>query len=143
MGGVDGITLSADSKRLYWTPLTGRRLYSIATDLLADPDASDEKLAAAVVDEGERPACDGLATDRWNRIYFGAFERDSIVCRNPDGRFELLAHDPRIIWPDGLFATDNNIFVTLGQWNRLPSFNNGRDHRQPPYLVIKVPIANP
>jgi sugar lactone lactonase YvrE len=143
VGGVDGITLSVDSKRLYWTPLTGRRLYSIATDLLADPDASDEKLGAAVVDEGERPACDGLATDRWNRIYFGAFEQDSIVRRNPDGRFELLAYDPRIIWPDGLFATDDNIYVTLGQWNRLPSFNNGRDLRQLPYLVIKVPIANP
>jgi MinD superfamily P-loop ATPase len=31
----------------------------------------------------------------------------------------------------------------LGQWNRLPSFDGGRDLRRPPYLVIKVPIANP
>jgi sugar lactone lactonase YvrE len=122
-------SFSADSKRLCWTPLTGRHLYSIATDLLADLSTSEGKLAAAVVDEGERPACDGLATDSLNRIYFGAFEQGSIVRRNPDGRFELLAHDPRIILPDGLFSTQLYICVTLGQWNRLPSFNNGRDLR--------------
>ena len=140
VGGADGITLSADSKRLFWTPLTGRHLYSIATDLLADNRVSDEKLAAAVIDEGERPACDGLATDHANRIYFGAFEQDAIVRRNPDGHFDLVAHDPRIIWPDALFATDTHLYVTLGQWNRLPGFNNGRDLRRPPYLVVRVPL---
>jgi sugar lactone lactonase YvrE len=140
VGGADGITLSTDSKRLYWTTLTGRRLYSIATDLLADARVSDEKLAAALVDEGERPACDGLATDRSNRIYFGAFEQDSIVRRNPDGRFDLVAHDPRIVWPDALFATDTYLYVTLGQWNRLPGFNDGRDLRRPPYLVVRIRI---
>jgi sugar lactone lactonase YvrE len=140
VGGADGITLSTDSKRLYWTALTGRRLYSIATDLLADARVSDEKLAAAVVDEGERPACDGLATDSSNRIYFGAFEQDSIVRRNPDGRFERVARDPRIVWPDALFATDTYLYATLGQWNRLPGFNNGRDLRRPPYLVIRIRI---
>ncbi len=141
VGGADGITLSADSKRLFWTPLTGRRLYSIATDLLADARVSNEKLAAAVIDEGERPACDGLATDRSNRIYFGAFEQDSIVRRNPDGHFDPVTHDPRIIWPDALFATDTHLYATLGQWNRLPGFNEGRDLRRPPYLVARVPIG--
>ncbi len=121
VGGIDGIALSTDSKRLYWTQLTGRRLYSIATDLLADPGASEEKLAAAVIDEGGRPACDGLAIDAQNRIYFGVFEQDSLVRRNPDGHFELLAHDPRIIWPDGLFATDDDLYVTLGQWTDCPA----------------------
>ncbi len=140
VGGADGITLSAGSKRLYWTALTGRRLYSIATDLLADARLNDEKLAAAVVNEGERPACDGLATDQSNRIYFGAFEQDSIVRRNPDGRFELVAHDPRIVWPDGLFAADTYLYVTLGQANRQPGFNDGLDLRRPPYLVVRVRI---
>ena len=57
--------------------------------------------------------------------------------RNPDGHFDLVAHDPRIIWPDALFATDTHLYVTLGQWNRLPGFNNGLDLRRPPYLVVK------
>jgi sugar lactone lactonase YvrE len=75
VGGEDGITLSTNSTRLCWTPITGRHLYSIAVNLLADTRLNDEKRAAAVVDESERPVCDGLATDRSNRIYFGAFEQ--------------------------------------------------------------------
>ncbi|MFT8957574.1 MAG: L-dopachrome tautomerase-related protein, partial [Gluconobacter oxydans] len=39
-GGVDGIALTKDEKRLYFAPLTSRRLYSLSVDLLADP-ASD------------------------------------------------------------------------------------------------------
>jgi sugar lactone lactonase YvrE len=30
--GADGIALSCDMKRLYWTPLTSRKLYGIETD---------------------------------------------------------------------------------------------------------------
>ncbi|ACB95741.1 L-dopachrome tautomerase-related protein [Beijerinckia indica] len=141
VGGVDGITLSADSTRLYYAPLTSRRLYSIATALLSDFSASDEALAAGVVDEGEKGMSDGLATDKQNRIYITASEHDSILRRDPNGRIEVVARDPRIVWPDGIFATETHVYCTLGQWNRLPGFNGGKDLRQPPYLLIRVPIT--
>jgi sugar lactone lactonase YvrE len=140
IGGADGIELSSDGKRLYWTPLSGRRLYSIPTDILSNLQISEAEIEKAVMDEGERPACDGLAEDGDGNIYFGSFEQRSLVRRNLSGRYELLAHDARFGWPDGLAYHDGWLYVTLGQWNRLPAFNNGKELRKPPYLVVRVPV---
>jgi len=143
VGGVDGITLSADSTRLYYSPLSSRRLYSIPTDVLANFDASEAQLESAVTNEGEKGAADGLATDRENRIYTTDSEHDAIMRRYPDGHFDVVARDPRIVWPDGIFAADHFVYVTLGQWDRLPGFNGGEDLRRPPYLLVRIPIEAP
>lgn len=140
VGGVDGITLSADSSRLYYSPLSSRRLYSIPTDLLANFDTSDAQLSAAVGNEGEKGTADGLATDSENRIYTTDSEHDEILRRYPDGHFDVVVRDPRIVWPDAIFVAGHYVYVSLGQWNRLPGFNGGHDLRQPPYLLIRAPI---
>lgn len=142
-GGADGITLSAESDRVYYAPLASRRLYSLPTEKLADFSLSSEQLAALVVDEGEKGAADGLATDPWNRIYTTAADHDAVFRRNPDGSFELLASDPRFVWPDGIFADHQAVYVVLGQWSRLPRLHDGQDLRKPPFLVARIPIAPP
>ncbi|MFT4204019.1 MAG: L-dopachrome tautomerase-related protein [Chitinophagaceae bacterium] len=140
-GGADGITLSPDSQKLYWTAITGRKLYSIPTELLSDFAASEQQLETAVKYEGEHPACDGLAEDENGNIYLGAFEQQSIVQRSPDGNYTLLAHDTaNFVWPDGLAYRNGYVYVTLGQWNRLPGFNGGEDLRKPPYLIIRIKV---
>lgn len=102
-GVADGVALSPDSKKLYWTTITGRKLYSLPTDMLSDFNTSNQKLANAVYYEGEHPACDGLAENENGTIYFGAFEQQSIIARKNDGSYELLAHDKdNFVWPDGL-----------------------------------------
>lgn len=141
VGGADGVTLSADSRRLYYAPLTSRRLYSISTDVLARADASEAELEAAVRDEGEKGFADGLASDDEDTIYVTDSEHDSIVRRRRDGTMDVLARDPRIVWADGIFATREHVYVSLGQWNRLPSFNGGKDLRQPPFLLVRIPTG--
>lgn len=141
-GGADGIALSPDSRKLYWTTISGKTLYSIATDTLSNFALAEHVLENAVVKEGQHPACDGLAEDEQGNIYFGAFEQLSIVKRSPDGQYHLMAHDAdRFGWPDGLAYRNGYVYVTLGQWNRLASFNNGTDLRKPPYLVIRIPTG--
>ncbi|GAN67679.1 L-dopachrome tautomerase-related protein [Acetobacter orleanensis] len=140
-GGADGITLSPNSDRLYYAPLTSRRLYSLPTALLSDQTVSEEALAAAVKDEGEKGTADGLATDAQGRIYTTNFEQDCILRRNTDGSFDLMVHDPRILSPDGIFCTKTHVYCTLGQWNRLAGFNGGQDKRKPPYHLIRFPIG--
>ncbi|MFT8598417.1 SMP-30/gluconolactonase/LRE family protein [Acetobacter orientalis] len=140
VGGVDGVTLSSNSDRLYYAALTSRKLYSLPTALLANFNVSDTELAAAVQYEGEKGTADGLATDKQGRIYTTNFEHDCILRRNTDGTFELMVHDPRILSPDGIFCTPTHVYCTLGQWNRLASFNNGQDKRHPPYHLIRFPI---
>lgn len=140
-GGVDGIALSPDSKKVYWTTITGRRLYSLNTDLLSDFNVPDRQLADSIKYEGEHPACDGLAEDENGNIFFGAFEHQSIIQRSSDGKYKLLAHDAEnFVWPDGLAYRNGFVYVTLGQWNRLPGFNYGKDLRKPPFLVVRIPI---
>lgn len=139
VGGADGISLSPDCKRLYWTVITGRKLYSISTDTLSNPSFSANDLENSVRYEGERPACDGLAEDEKGNIYFGAFEQQSIIKRTMDKQYHLLAHDEKnLVWPDGLAYRNGYVYVTLGQWNRLPEFNGGKDLRKPPYLVVRI-----
>jgi sugar lactone lactonase YvrE len=140
VGGADGIALSPDSSRLYWTSLTGRRLFSAPTAVLSNLEAREAELVTSVRDEGERPPCDGIATDPEGRIYFGAFDQESIVRRNADGTFTLIAHDPRLTWPDALQVANRYLYVTLGQWHRHPSFNGGRDLRVPPYLLVRISL---
>lgn len=140
-GGADGIALSPDSTRLYWTSLTGRRLFSAPTAVLSSFDATDADLSNSVQDEGERPPCDGIATDAEGRIYFGAFDQESIVRRNGDGTFSLIAHDPRLTWPDAVEVANGYVYVTLGQWNRLADFNHGHNLRRPPYLLVRFRLS--
>lgn len=142
VGGADGITLSPQSDRLYYAPLTSRKLYSLPTALLANPTVTEADLSAAVRDEGEKGTADGLATDSKGRIYTTNFEHDCILRRNVDGTFDLMVHDPRILSPDGIFCTATHVYCTFGQWNRLASFNGGQDKRRPPYHLIRFPIES-
>lgn len=137
-GGADGIALVAKENKLYWTSITGRGLYSISTDIISDFTKTEKEIENAVKYEGDRPPCDGLAEDEDGNIYFGDFEQLAIIKRSPDGKYDLIAKDKNFIWPDGLAYSNGYVYVTLGQWNRLPGFNNGKDLRQPPYLVVKI-----
>jgi len=140
-GGADGIAISPDGKTLYWTTITGRKLYSIPTNVLSNFGATEQQVEDAVKFEGEHPACDGLAEDENGNIYFGAFEQQSIIRRDRQGEYHLLAHDNNnFVWPDGLAYRNGYVYVTLGQWNRLPGFNNGKDLRKPPYLIVKIKV---
>lgn len=141
--GVDGVTLSKDSERLYYAPLGSHRLYSLPTALLADFSIDDATVSRAVVDEGEKGSADGLATDAWGRIYTTAAEHDAVFRRNLDGSFDLIARDPRFVWPDGIFADERYVYVTLGQWTRLPQFHGGKDLRKPPFVVARMAILPP
>lgn len=142
-GGVDGIALTKDEQRLYFAPLTSRRLYSLPVDLLADPASDDAKLEAAIRDEGEKGVADGLDFDSHDRLYTTNYEHDCILRRDPDGSFKLMLRDPRILSPDGIFASETHVYCTFGQWNRLASFNDGKDRREPPYLLARFPIEEP
>ena len=98
----DGIALSADGKTLYFCPLSIRHLYSVSTDLLRDENVTDEQLAAAVKDLGEKGASDGLEADASGAVYASDYEHNGIRKRMADGSWQTIVHDPRVLWPDTL-----------------------------------------
>jgi hypothetical protein len=66
--GVAGLTVGTDKKRLFYSPLASRHLYSVALDVLTNESSTDVDLSASVVDHGEKGATDSLEVDDDDRI---------------------------------------------------------------------------
>jgi sugar lactone lactonase YvrE len=139
--GADGIAISADGERLFYCPLASRKLYSVSVDVLANPTASEAQVAATVIDHGDKGASDGLETDNQNRIYCTEYEHNAILRRYPNGLYETVVHDPRVLWPDTLSVARNSyLYFTANQLHRQPNFHNGKDLRRKPYSIYRVKI---
>jgi len=138
--GSDGIAISADGKRLFYCPLASRRLYSVSVDALADEKLTDREVAKTVADHGDKGgAADGLESDDKGRIYLTNYEHNAILRRLPEGQYETVVHDPRVLWPDTLsVATDGYLYFTANQLHRQPDYQDGRDLRVKPYSLFRV-----
>lgn len=91
---------------------------------------------------GDRPsASDGLEHDAAGRLYLTAYEQNAILRRAPDGTYETLVQDPRILWPDTMaLASDGYLYFTANQLHRQPRYQNGLDLRQRPYPIFRVRV---
>jgi sugar lactone lactonase YvrE len=140
--GADGIAIAADGSRLYWCPLAGRRWYSVSVDALVDRSADDDAVAATVVEEGDKGCVsDGLETDDQGRLYVTDGEHDAIHRRMPDGSWETVVSDPRLLWPDTMsVAADGYLYVTANQLYRQAKYRGGADRRRTPYVLFRTPI---
>ena len=140
--GSDGIAISASGERLYYCPLCSRRLYSVSTEALANRSLDDQYVSRTVKDEGDKGgASDGLESDAEGSIYASNYEHNTIQRRNPNGEWETIAHDPRLLWPDTLsLAADEYLYVTANQLHRQARFHNGQDMRRKPYTLFRVKI---
>ena len=139
--GSDGIALGSDGSRLYYCPLASRRLYSVSTDALLDASLSAAQVAETVRDEGMKPASDGLEADAEGRIYATAYEQNAVAQLKPDGLYETVVADPRILWPDTLsLAGDGYLYFTANQLHRQASYHNGQDLRVKPYSLFRVKV---
>jgi sugar lactone lactonase YvrE len=140
--GSDGIAISATGEWLYYCPLASRKLFSVSTDALSDRSVDDPYVSKTVKDEGDKGgASDGLETDAEGRIYVTNYEHNAIMRRNPNGEWETIVHDPRLLWPDTLsLASDGYLYVTANQLHRQARFQNGRDMRKKPYTLFRIKL---
>jgi sugar lactone lactonase YvrE len=139
--GSDGIAISSDGERLFYCPLASRKLYSVATEALLNQSLTDAQVGETVKDEGAKPASDGLESDAEGRIYATDYEHNAIVRRNPDRKYEIIARDPRMLWPDTLsVASDGYLYFTANQLHRQPNYHDGQELRRTPYYLFRVRI---
>jgi sugar lactone lactonase YvrE len=139
--GADGIAISADGERLYYCPLSSRRLYSASVEALYDEHASADAVAATVEDHGEKGASDGLESDADGRIYASNYEQGAILVRQPDGAWEALVHRADLVFVDTLsVAADGHVYYTVNQVHRQPAFQGGADLRERPYALMRTPV---
>ncbi len=140
--GADGIAISSDGSRLYYCPLSSRRLYSVSVDALIDPAVTDEKVAETLKDHGDKGgASDGLESDAKGRVYLSDYEHNVIHRMMSDGSIETIAHDPRMLWPDTLsLAWDGYLYFTVNQIERQAVHAGGKDLRQKPYVIFRIKV---
>ena len=141
--GADGIAISADGERLYYSPLGTRKLYSVSVTALVDRGLSDDAVAATVTDEGDKGGgADGLETDADGAIYATDYEHNAILRRRPGADWVTVAHDPRLLWPDTMsIAADGYLYVTANQLHRQARYHDGQDLRQKPYSLFRINLG--
>lgn len=139
-GGVNGIELSPDNQTLYWTTPTNPNYYSLPTRLLSDFSQSEAQLQQAIHFEGQMASNGGITVDDKGRLYFGDASHYAIVRKDGPDQLSTVAQDGRLIWPDGLYYRSGYLYVSIGQWQRAPGLNGGKDLRTPPYEVLKIKV---
>lgn len=106
--GVNGIALSPDGDRLYWSITTGDGIYSAPTDILLHPTATTEEISAAM--SGPRRiggGSDGISMDNKGRIYITNLAQNKVqVWDSSTDTLETIAEGQNCIWPDSLSWDD-------------------------------------
>ncbi len=102
--GINGIALTPDGARLYWSITTGDALYSIETKHLIDTTLSDTQLQALV--QGPTRiggGSDGLSMDNTGRVYITNISQAQVQVLDPVTQaMTVVASGPGFIWPDTL-----------------------------------------
>ncbi|BFZ55503.1 hypothetical protein PYCC9005_002544 [Savitreella phatthalungensis] len=146
--GLDGIQLSPDGLRMYYSPLTSNTLYSVPTSNLRVPPS--EPLAEVwahsnVSDWGQRGGnANGFEGDSSGRIYQLMPSQNAIYAFDPQvGETRPFLRDPRILWPDGAtVGADGYIYININQLPFQPDWNNGTDYRVHPGAVLRAKLPD-
>jgi sugar lactone lactonase YvrE len=100
--GADGIALSGDKQTLFWTNLTGDKLYRVPTSLLRDFSSPEAAIKVAVQSQQIPSNTDGLTADRAGNLYLTALTMNGVLKRDAAGNVSTLFSSPDISWPDTL-----------------------------------------
>jgi sugar lactone lactonase YvrE len=136
--------LSPDEKFLYFQPSGGPRLYRIEVDRLIDPKSDEAALEGAVEDCGPTRFTAGLTMTADGSLYYSDIGSGGITRRTPEGKFEPVVIDPRLVWPDeSHLGPDGYLYFPAAQVNRLPSNSPGGTSRvEFPFRMFKVKLPD-
>ncbi|CAF2577498.1 unnamed protein product [Rotaria sp. Silwood2] len=84
----------------------------------------------------------GSTMDDQGNMYLMDLERQAVWQQSSiDGSWKLIVHDERIIWGDASdISEDGFLYIPMSQNNRIPSFNNGTNQVEKPFLMYKIRI---
>jgi sugar lactone lactonase YvrE len=139
--GINGIALSPDGARLYWSITTGDAIYDAPTRVLLDPHATPADVAAAV--HGPRRiggGSDGIATDDRGRLYVTSLAKDELDVIDPaTGELHAIASGPAFAWPDSLTWDDRGgLYVSTNHLNRGFAGAMRFDQAAPNFRIFRI-----
>ncbi len=110
---ADSIEVTPDGAFVIYQALTGRTVYRIATDALADESLSEDELGARVEVLARIGVSDGYWMDDRGRLFMSAVEENAVKVREPSGEVRTFVQDERLRWPDSFAqGPDGAIYVT-------------------------------
>lgn len=119
--GLDGLQISPDGERMYYSPLSTNYLWSVPTANLREKDTNplaEIQARGNVSDHGQRGGnANGFEGDSNGLIYQLMPEHNAIYYFDPsDGLNKPFVRDPRMIWPDGAsVGADGYIYMNINQ----------------------------
>lgn len=138
---VNGIALTRDFRYFYYRAINQTKLYRIATEYLADENLTDAQLSTRVETVGETGVSHGMIADAKGNVYTTDSPSKAIRYITPEGRFETLVRDKRLIWPDTYaIGADGFLYVTCSQINRTKKYNKGEDKVEYPFRLYKIAL---
>lgn len=138
----DVIEVTSDGIWLYYATPTGP-LYRIRTSMLLDGALTDEMLEKNLNKIADIPSIGGSAIDDGGNLYLSNVEKRSIDRLKPEGIWETLIEDDRLITPDALVIDSNGwLYIPAPQIEYISTNNNGKDKTQSPWSVyrLRVPV---
>lgn len=133
--GATGVTLGREPE-LFWN--RSDELFSIDLDVLECGDLHD--IDAVIVTWPPRPfASDGLDHDASGRVLLTDLANSGVQRLDPaTGRYEPLATDPAISWPDGVnTAPDGSAYARSSRIHRSAMFAD-TDIGPPPFGILHL-----
>ena len=141
--GADGITLSGDKETLYWTNLTGNKLYSLPTEILRDFGTSETVIENAAKVETSLPSnTDGMTADNAGNVYMTALSLDGIMKFDEStGQVSRFVHHPEMNWPDTLaWGPEGEMYVVSNHLHVWVDGDMNFDNPEiPNFRIWKIP----
>lgn len=144
--GINGIALSPDGQRLYWSITTGDAVYSVETRHLRDGKLRDKDIARHVsgpirIGGGS----DGIAVGRDGGVYVTNVTLNRVQRIDPQTRtVATIAEGPEWIWPDTMaFDAEGALWVSTNHLNHAFSGRMDFDQAGPNFRIMRIRLDAP
>lgn len=136
--GLNPITIDPEAEWVYYGSMNGTSVWRVKTSDLLDTNLSDRELGRRVKRYGDKPVSDGISIDNAGNVYITDLNDKAIGITKPDGSYEILVQDDRLLWPDSLSAgADGYMYVAVNQLHLSSLLNAGENESRSPYYVMR------
>jgi hypothetical protein len=139
----DLLEFSADPDQLLVMCLFGRSVFRMPVQVLKDPNADDQQIAACVTTALRlvTPFVSGITRGPDGQLFVTDAESGGVSQLAEDGDVTPLVRDARLIWPMApAIGADGGLYFVDSQVNRIALFTGGADRVARPWKLYRLSL---